>query len=113
MSKTWTKAEILRLLETDDRAVERAILLVYKNQTNTEKESSETTHTNHMGFSKAHAKKFSGMAQQLINYPGYRLSPRQLSFARQFVNGNTRIGRYHEQLLKEANRQKASEQKAA
>ena len=46
----WDKAAIQRLIDEDDRAVGRALMVVYGNQTYDEQESHATKHSNGMGF---------------------------------------------------------------
>lgn len=109
--KTWTKAEILELLRTNDRAVERALLTLYRRQTDDERAGETTRHENSVGFSQAHAHKFSSFAKQILK--GYRLSAKQLAWCRYHTNGNTRIGRYWAQLVEEANANEARKAAAA
>ena len=47
--------EIIQILTNSDAAVERAILAIYKRQTEDEQRTEETRHYNKMGFSGAHA----------------------------------------------------------
>lgn len=51
----WTKASIIHLLRTKDEAVDHAMVALYHRQTYDEKQETTTKHTNHMGFSAAHA----------------------------------------------------------
>lgn len=99
--KTWTKAEILQLLQSNDRAVERALIALYQRQTADEKLAETTSHVNRVGFSPAHAQKFTSFAKQILR--GYHLTARQLAFCRYVTNGNSRIGRYWAQLVEVAN----------
>jgi hypothetical protein len=50
----WTKATIQHLLNTNDLAVERAIVAIYDRQTQDEKVASCTKHHNARGFRKNH-----------------------------------------------------------
>ncbi len=50
----WTKESIQHLLNTNDLAVERAIVAIYDKQTQDEKRDSETKHHNAVGFRKNH-----------------------------------------------------------
>lgn len=52
--KTWNKDSIKELLMKNDRAVERAILVVYNNQTIYEKSSETFRHNNGKGFLPMH-----------------------------------------------------------
>lgn len=53
----WTKPRIANLLQTNNRAVERALIAIYKRQTADEKAVQHTRHNNGQGFSAAHARK--------------------------------------------------------
>lgn len=51
----WTKESITDLLNRSNKAVERAMVAIYRRQTFDEQNSSCTTHRNGIGFSGAHA----------------------------------------------------------
>jgi len=53
--KTYTQQDIQDMLKTNDKAVIRAMLVIYEYQTEDEKNSDETLHANGMGFSGADA----------------------------------------------------------
>ncbi len=53
--KTWTAIEIKQKLETDQRWLERAIVAIYKLQTEDEKNSENTKYHNGVGFNSADA----------------------------------------------------------
>lgn len=94
-----TKESIKTLLQTNDRAVERALLALLERQTEDERNSESTRHTNNRGFTQADAPKFTSMAKWVRR--GGHLSPRQLAWLR---NGKSerypsRIGKYAGQLL--------------
>ena len=55
--KTWNKDSIKELLMKNDRVVERAILVVYNNQTSDEKNSVTVKHNNGKGFLPMHARR--------------------------------------------------------
>lgn len=101
--KTWTKEEIKDLLKTNDKAVERALLALLERQTEDERNTESTRHTNNRGFTQADARIFTSMAKQVKR--GYSLSAKQLGFLR---NGKSerypsRIGKYAGQLAEIAN----------
>ena len=58
-----TKASIKVLLETNDKADERAIIVLFERQTYDEQATSSTCHDNQRGFSAAHASKGSYYAR--------------------------------------------------
>jgi hypothetical protein len=58
-----TRENITRLLQTNDRAVERAITVLFDRQTQDEKATSTTRHENQRGFSCAHSSKGSYYAR--------------------------------------------------
>lgn len=93
--KVYTKDTILTLLNKSDLAVQRAVLAIYKLQTEEEKCKKETSGSNNIGFNKFDAKILSSFAEQLIK--GHTLTPKQLSKARD------RIKLYHRQLTLIAN----------
>jgi hypothetical protein len=95
MSKTWTESEIVALLNTSDRAVERAILAIHARQTPDEKVESHTKHTNQRGFRQNHAPRLSYYAR-LIN-KGCHLYPAQLALVRPWLI------QYRKQLCEVAN----------
>jgi hypothetical protein len=72
MMANWNKAKIADLLRRNDRAVERAMVVLYDRQTSDEKAVSDTRHTNQRGFSCFHAKSGSYYARWCIK--GNRLT---------------------------------------
>lgn len=50
MIEPWTKSRIIRLLQNEDRAVLRALIVVYQNQTAQEKNNGSTIEDNGVGF---------------------------------------------------------------
>ena len=96
----WTKERIVQLLETNDKAIGRALLRLYQNQTNDEQTSQDVKYRNNQGFRPCHARMGSSMAEFFRN-KGY-LSPKQAAYWRvRDKNGNMRIGIYANQLLGE------------
>ncbi len=53
--KIWTRDEIINKINTDNRWVERAILRLWKGQTNEERQAENTYDHNDVGFSSAAA----------------------------------------------------------
>jgi hypothetical protein len=49
--KTWTRTEIETLINTNDRAVERAMVAIWERQTRDEQATETTRHHNGIGFS--------------------------------------------------------------
>lgn len=50
-NKIWTETDIKRLVSSNERAAMRAVLALYKRQTEDEKSSASTRHANGRGFS--------------------------------------------------------------
>ena len=48
--KTWTREEIEQLINTNDRMVERSMVVLWERQTRDEQASQTTNHHNGMGF---------------------------------------------------------------
>jgi len=80
MIRNWTPGQIVQLLRTNDRAVERAILAIYRRQTQDEQVISHTRHSNNVGFSAAHASKGSYYARWIMS--GRSLTGHHLNKAR-------------------------------
>lgn len=100
-----TKENIVRLLETNDKAVGRALMVLKRNQTLDEQNSRTTKNHNGKGFRPAHAYMGTEMAV-FFETKGY-LSPKQVAYWRQRdKRGNMRIGIYWRQLI-EAAKEKA------
>jgi hypothetical protein len=79
----WTEQQIVNLLNTNDRAVERAVLAIYERQTADEKQTRQTKHDNTVGFRQNHAPKMSQFARYLK--AGGHLYPAQLELARKWM----------------------------
>jgi len=100
------KAAILHLLETDKRAVARALLVLNERQTHDEQMSQNTRYLNGRGFRPCHARRGTSMAQ-FFRQRGY-LTDSQIEYWRQRDRtGAMRIGIYWAQLLEEAELKKA------
>lgn len=101
-----TKESIVDLLLKNDRAVARALVVLYNRQTLDERQREETRHHNGVGFTGADAGIGTNMATFYLRN-GY-LTKKQLQFWRQpNKRGIARICKYAGQLLDEA-KQKAS-----
>lgn len=96
----WNKESVQTLLLTNDRAVERALVVIYNRQTEEEKIASNTLEDNKKGFTAYDAEFLSQLA--LVVLSGRRLSKKQLFVIRKTdKRGNSRIGKYWKQLLEE------------
>ena len=81
---------IRKLLEVNDRAVERAVVAIYREQTRDEQRSRTAKHNNGVGFNAADATLLSEYAERLLN--GRRLYHFELAECR------IRISKYARQL---------------
>ncbi len=91
----WTKAKIEQLLRTNDKAVDRAMTVLYDRQTRDEQATSDTRHTNQRGFSACHAKRGSYFGRWVKS--DKRLTGHHLAKAREIAL------HYTQQLADEAN----------
>ena len=78
--KTWNIETLKDLLKRNNKAVERAILLLYSFQTEAEKSIGVTSANNGKGFNKFDSEILSSYAEQLQE--GRRLTIKQLCVAR-------------------------------
>ena len=78
--KLWDKEKLKDLLMRNDKAVIRALLLLYSFQTYEEKHYGHTGTKNNVGFNRLDANILSSFAEQLNK--GYRLSEKQIAIAR-------------------------------
>lgn len=93
-----TKAEIIKLLETNDKAVGRALVVLTERQTLTEKSAEQTINRNGEGFTPADARMGTSMSKYFTRN-GF-LTPKQLAYWRKpNVRGVPRICKYASQLL--------------
>ena len=81
--KTWTRSEIETLLNRNNRAVERAMVAIWKRQTEDEQATETTRHHNGIGFSGWTARSGSYFAQWLQS--GRSLSGKHLAKARKIL----------------------------
>ena len=91
----WTKERIAELIRTNDKAVDRAMSVLYDRQTSDEKRDSTTKHTNGVGFRANHDRLGSYYGRWVQT--GQRLSGGHLEKARKIAL------HYTQQLADEAN----------
>ena len=93
-----TKAEIINLLRTNDRAIARALVVLADRQTADEQASESTRHDNGRGFRPCHARMGTSMAK-FFRARGY-LSAKQVAYWRApMKTGQMRIEIYAGQLV--------------
>lgn len=103
-----TKAEIVKLLETNDKAIARALVVLNNNQTTAEQRSESTINRNGEGFRPAHARMGTSMAE-FYQKRGF-LSPKQIAYWRvKDKNGDMRLAIYWRQLAEAAEAKKATQ----
>lgn len=101
------KELIVKLLETNDKAVCRALVVLYNRQTVTEQSLQTTSEANGRGFTGFDGKIGCSMAQFYLR-TGY-LSPKQIAvWRKRDKRGNMKIARYWKQLLEEAEAKQAA-----
>lgn len=88
----WNKDTVQHLLNTNDRAVVRALMAIYARQTTEEQQTQAATEHNGVGFSGVDAEILSSFAQFYQSH-GY-LTDKQMSLLR------ARIQKYWSQLLR-------------
>ena len=101
-----TGTDIVKLLETNDKAVARALVVLYERQTADEKASEHTKHHNNRGFRPCHARMGTSMAKFYLAR-GY-LSPKQIAYWRKRGKEGMRISIYWKQLLDAAHKKAAA-----
>jgi len=93
-----TREGINTLLMTNDRAVERALTVLYAKQTASERDAKATRENNSVGFSAIDAEIFSSFAQWVER--GRSLTAGQLSVCRKVrKNGFCKLNKYWKQLV--------------
>lgn len=96
-----TREIITELLLKNDRAVERALVILFERQTLDEQASRTTKWANGRGFGAYDAEIFSSFARQILK--GWTLSQKQLACCRKkSTRGSVRIARYWRQLIEAA-----------
>ena len=93
--KTWNREEINEMLETNPRAVGRAMVALFNRQTEDEKRANDTKHSNGRGFAGYAARSGSYYAHWVLK--GRTLTGRHLTKARKIALRHSR------QLVEEAN----------
>lgn len=78
--KLWNKESLKDLLKRNNKAIERAILLLYSFQTYEERTYGHTETNNGVGFNRLDANILSSFAEQLNR--GYHLTEKQIAIAR-------------------------------
>ena len=87
----WTREHIIHLLNTNDRAVERALLQIYLRQTHSEKVSMNTHIHNNRGFTAFDGELLTNIAEKFISTG--KLTMGQLNIVR------PKMTKYWKQLL--------------
>ena len=100
ITKQWDRDSIIQLLMVSDKAVERAIVAIYKRQTDEEKREEKTKFHNGRGFLPYHARRGSMYARIILS--GRQLFPDRMALARQMAI------KYSRQLLEEVATKKAA-----
>lgn len=103
----WSKESIIELLDTNPKAVGRALIQLRNRQTYDEQSQETTKYQNGRGFKPCHARMGTSMAN-FFERNGY-LTEKQVNYWRvREATGNSRIGCYWRQLLEcvEATQQK-------
>lgn len=96
-----TKADIISLLKTNNKAVARALVVLTARQTATEQNAEQTINRNGEGFRPCHARMGTSMAK-FFEKRGY-LTPKQIEYWRKpMKTGQMRIEIYAGQLLEVA-----------
>jgi hypothetical protein len=99
---THTVESIKNLLRTNDKAVARALVALYKRQTEDEQNTESTRHSNGEGFTAAHASIGSSMAKFYLE--NNFLTKKQIDYWRKPTEKRgMRIELYANQLLRIAN----------
>ena len=81
--KTWTRTEIEALINSNDRAVERAMVAIWERQTADEQETQDTRHHNGRGFAAWSARSGTYFAEWVRS--GRRLTGKHLVKARKIA----------------------------
>jgi hypothetical protein len=92
----WTKEKIVEMLETNDKAVTRAVIAIYQRQTLDEQVSQHTLKSNNIGFNSSDAPYLSYCAK-------YAIDKRTTLSGKHLEKSRTRIRKYWKQLMDIAN----------
>jgi hypothetical protein len=90
--KVWDKEAVQALIDRNDQAVARALLVIYQNQTDDEQASFSTRHQNGVGFTGNDAEWLTDIAVKWKKW-GRWASPKQCNAVRRAIR------KYHRQLL--------------
>lgn len=93
--KIWTTDEIVTLIQSNDKAVAKAVIAIYNRQTADEKMIENTTHSNGVGFNASDVRYLSYIAKYCER--NQALTGKHLDKARQ------KILKYRRQLVEIAN----------
>ena len=98
----WSREQLNALLLRNNKAVERALVLLYERQTADEQIGECTVHANKVGFSGIDGEILTSFAKQILRSPyppGQRLSPKQFAVVRKTnKNGICRLAKYWAQI---------------
>ena len=96
-----TKAQIVKLLTENEKAIARALVVLNERQTYSEQASEATLNRNGRGFRPCHARMGTSMAK-FYQERGY-LTPKQIAYWRRpMADGNMRLAIYWKQLAEAA-----------
>ena len=101
-----TGTDIVEMLRTNDKAVARALVVLYERQTADEKATENTRHHNNQGFRPCHARMGTSMAKFYLAR-GY-LTPKQIAYWRKEGKEGMRLSIYWRQLLDAAHKKAAA-----
>lgn len=93
-SKVWDKDAVQHLIATNDKALARALWLIFQRQTTAEQSSLQTIEHNGRGFTGHDAEFLSDVARKLPRY-NFKMTPRQTERVRRMMK------KYWRQLLEE------------
>lgn len=94
LNDVWTRSRITKLIQTNDTALERAILAIHRRQTPSERASKTTKVDNAQGFSAGDAFLMSKFAEDLTKYGSLTVYKRN--------EARRRMPKYWRQLLEDA-----------
>lgn len=94
----WTPEKLIARLERDNYAVERALLVLWYAQTESERAAQRTSESNGIGFSGYDAPILSSFCEQITKNVGRRPNGERLS-PKQFVVARRALRKYARQLL--------------
>lgn len=97
---TWDISKIRNLLETNNNAVGRALMVLNARQTFDEQQSKDTRYRNGRGFKPCHARCGTSMAEFYQNR-GFLTTKQIVYWRAKDRRGTSRIGCYAGQLLEE------------